>query len=405
MERKYKMLKKLKEIEWSYLRTAQGKKADFIPDLLLQLLSFNLEEIEESSSKLYNNIANQGTIYEASFYVIPFLNMVIKFGTDTSKIHAYDLLFEIVNGFPLYDDTVIFDNEELDLKEANYRLTFKSIDDYINDLEFITTNKELSNYILDLLSLFYKDAERKLVINKLNKIENSLFQNRINAVIKELSISQKETEKYNEKALKEYEEENKEVLLALRDREFPTRGVHEKDIIRIANNVKEILNYKIKEDGLGNIYWNMSQKEFINKYVSYPLVDEEIIKIRYTDKGKTTHYKFFNSVEIGIDVDNGVRSIFLENNFQGKYQKSIGIGTSYSEIKKIISKEGLESKRRNYLHYDDNILLIGRGYDFQVIFNTEENEKLSGLELIDIIMNFDEDFNNIKVESIFFKEN
>jgi len=409
MERKYKMLKKLKEIDWSSLRTAQGKKADFIPDLLLKLLSFDLEEIEDASAELYNNIANQGTIYEASFYIIPFLNMVIKFGTDESKIHAYELLFEIVNGVPLYDDYVIYDNLKLDLKEANYRLTFESIDDYINDLEFTTKNKELGTYILDLLSLFYKDRERKRIIEKLSEVENSLFKNHINKVIEKLSISEEQTEEYRKQSLTQYEEENKEVLLALKDREFPTRGVSEKDIIRIANNVKNILNYQIKDNGLGNIYWGMSQKEFISKYVSYPLADKEIIKIRYTSKGKITHYKFFNSVEIEIDVDDGVKSIFVKNQFRGKYKDIIAIGSLYKEIVEFALK-GLgvdisNDEKRKYLHYDEDVLCLEKGCNFQVTFDSEENEELSGLELIDIIRKFDEEvFHNIKVESIFFKK-
>ena len=365
MEKIIKMdiIKELTNIDWKKLRTLSGKQAESIPNLLLGLLSNKEEEAKKSFEKLYDNVANQGTIYEASYYIIPFLNRIIEIGANKSKEYAYDLLFEIVNGYPLYDDNILYKNEELNLKVANYKLVFESIDFYIDNLEF-TTEEKTSNYILDLLSLFYKDDERKLVINKLNKIENSLFQTRMDEVIQELSISQKETEEYNEKVLKEYKEENKETLLSLSNREYPKIGVTKKDKLRIFNNIQKMLDYEIKiDEGIGNIYFGMQERDFITQYVSYELVDNGIIEIEYLLNDSLRCYKFFNSVEVCIEVTSGIRSIFLKNNFKGKYKNTIGINNTYSEIKNRLIK------MNEYGGYYEDYLLVGKKKNFFIAFD------------------------------------
>ena len=365
MEKIIKMdiIKELINIDWKKLRTLSGKQAESIPNLLLGLLSNKEEEAKKSFEKLYDNVANQGTIYEASYYIIPFLNRIIEIGANKSKEYAYDLLFEIVNGYPLYDDNILYKNEELNLKVANYKLVFESIDFYIDNLEF-TTEEKTSNYILDLLSLFYKDDERKLVINKLKKIKNSLFQSRMDEVIQELSISQKETEEYNEKVLKEYKEENKETLLSLSNREYPKIGVTKKDKLRIFNNIQKMLDYEIKiDEGIGNIYFGMQERDFITQYVSYELVDNGIIEIEYLLNDSLRCYKFFNSVEVCIEVTSGIRSIFLKNNFKGKYKNTIGINNTYSEIKNRLIK------MNEYGGYYEDYLLVGKKKNFFIAFD------------------------------------
>ena len=128
-------------------------------------------------------------------------------------------------------------------------------------------------------------------------------------------------------------------MAKINERSVPKRGVSEEEFRRIAYNVDKILTYEIKEgEGLGDIYFGMSEQEFKKKYVSYKLIDENIIEIEdlYND---TRIYNFFNSISISINIYKGVTSIILQNNFQGKYKNIIGIKSTYSEIKNIMSLE------------------------------------------------------------------
>ena len=356
------MLKKLQKIDWKNLRTAQGKNADFIPNLLLGLLSYKQEEVESASSKLYNNIARQGGIYEASYYVIPFLNTIIQQNIKESKLSAYDLLFEIVNGYPVYDEKIIHNGEELELREANYRCAFDSINQYLDDLEY-TDNKETMNYIIDLISLFYK--EKELFMKRLNEIkESSIFKKKIEELIDDINISQEERDEIKQKIDLEYQKEYGQTIAKLNEREVPTRGVTEEELKKISHNANKILTYKIKKgEGLGDIYFEMQEKDFIKKYVSYKLIDDGIVSVQYLSKDTLRIYNFFDSVRVTVDVHKGVTSIILQNNFQGKYKNIIGINSTYSEIKNALIKIN------EYGGYYEDYLLVRDKNNFLIAFD------------------------------------
>ena len=173
------------------------------------------------------------------------------------------------------------------------------------------------------------------------------------------------------------------------------------------NNIKEILTYEIKKGvGLGDIYFGMSQKDFIEQYVCDELINDGYIAIRYTSKGKNIHYKFFDSVEVEICIDNGVRSIFVENQFKGKYKNNICIGSLYKDVKSFalrgLSTDISDDEKKKYIHYDDDVLCLGEDYNFQIIFNIEDMDKMAGLELINVVMYYDEiEYNSMKIKSIF----
>jgi len=130
------------------------------------------------------------------------------------------------------------------------------------------------------------------------------------------------------------------------------------------NNIKEILNYEIKKGvGLGDIYFGMQEKDFIEQYVSDELIDDGVVSVQYVSKDTLRIYSFFNSVCVTIDVGKGVRSIILQNNFQGKYKNIIGINNTYSEIKNTLIK------MNEYGGYDEEYLLIGDKNNFLIAFD------------------------------------
>lgn len=138
-----------------------------------------------------------------------------------------------------------------------------------------------------------------------------------------------------------------------------------KDIEFTTIDINEILTYEIKKDkGLGDIYFGMSEKEFVQKYVSYKFVDEGIMKIESILLDNSLHcYEFFDSIKISIDRKEGVTSIILQNNFQGKYKNIIGINNTYSEIKNALIK------MNEYGGYYEEYLLVGEKKNFLITFD------------------------------------
>ena len=115
------ILKKLEIVEWDSLRTAQGINADYIPKALLGLMSVNKEEKEKAYWSLENHVVLQGDVYDSSYYVIPFLVEMIEKTDEETKVYAYDLLIEIINGYSVYDVEILHNEKALELREANYQ--------------------------------------------------------------------------------------------------------------------------------------------------------------------------------------------------------------------------------------------------------------------------------------------
>jgi HEAT repeat protein len=66
------MLAGLRDIEWSQLRHAYGGASD-VPSLLQALLSKRGAERQRAIGELFSCLCHQGTVYEASAAVLPFL--------------------------------------------------------------------------------------------------------------------------------------------------------------------------------------------------------------------------------------------------------------------------------------------------------------------------------------------
>jgi hypothetical protein len=337
---KMDILKELEIVEWDSLRTAQGINADYIPKALLGLMSVNKEEKEIAYWSLENHVVLQGDVYDSSYYIIPFLVEMIEKTDEETKVYAYDLLIEIINGYSVYDVEILHNEKALELREANYQNISENLDIYLDDLEFIGNhkNEKLMTNTLYLLSSF-RDKKEKIIPRLQELYKDFLFQDKIDEAIDYLNITEEELEELDKKSKIKYQESGQaEIIAKINERSVPKKGVSDEEFRRIAYNVDKILTYEIKKgEGLGDIYFGMSEKDFIKKYVSYKLIDENIIEIEdlYND---TRIYNFFNSIRISINIYKGVTSIILQNNFQGKYKNIIGIKSTYSEIKNALIK-------------------------------------------------------------------
>ena len=362
---KMDILKELEIVEWDSLRTAQGINADYIPNALLGLMSVNKEEKEKAYWSLENHVVLQGDVYDSSYYVIPFLVEMIKKTDEETKVYAYDLLIEIINGYSVYDVEILHNEKALELREANYQNISENLDIYLDDLEFIGNhkNEKLMTNTLYLLSSF-RDKKEKIIPRLQELYKDFLFQDKIDEAIDYLNITEKELEELDRKSKIKYQESGQaEIIAKINERSVPKKGVSDEDFRRIAYNVDKILTYEIKKgEGLGDIYFGMSEKDFIKKYVSYKLIDENIIEIEdlYND---TRIYNFFNSIRISINIYKGVTSIILQNNFQGKYKNIIGINSTYSEIKNALIKIN------EYGGYYEDYLLVRDKNNFLIAFD------------------------------------
>ena len=180
---------RLMAIDWSRLSTTAGlNSASNVPDLLR---TFSIAPYTVSD-ELYNTITRQGDVYTASYYAIPILIDIIQNSNLSSVAEAYDTLFEIVIGFSAYNEEVIYKNELIPLKEANYRLVHEYIDLYFEDLE-AETDEKTASLILDLISLFLEEKEKKdIYLNRLNSLASkSVISKEIKEMVFDYTHSKK----------------------------------------------------------------------------------------------------------------------------------------------------------------------------------------------------------------------
>lgn len=140
-------------------------------------------------------------------------------------------------------------------------------------------------------------------------------------------------------------------------------------------DAKEILTYEIIRDvGLGeDIRLGMDEEEFLNIYniEEYIASGECIHKYRKSPFGKERLYidytLFDESVDLVFDgIYHKLIAISVSNGFQGKYLKTIGIGTPFKEFYQLCADE---------MHFDDDLYFIGEGYKFQVELDFDECEE------------------------------
>jgi len=90
-------LEDLHAIAWSEKAVASGK-ADKVPQALVGLLSPDEKVRDRSYWQLDNEVVLQSDLYEAAYFVIPFLIDSLKATVPFGRERIYDLLYEIAHG-------------------------------------------------------------------------------------------------------------------------------------------------------------------------------------------------------------------------------------------------------------------------------------------------------------------
>mgnify|MGYP000571271690 CR=1 FL=1 len=132
------MLDEIEKINWTELKQAHGNSGH-VPDAIRGLISGDRKEQEASYWKLDNHIVLQGDLYQAAFYVIPFLLEILGSKVKSGRSYAYDLLFEIANGFAPEETICVYDGVSLPLTEACKNAVVGGVDLYLGEVSDISS--------------------------------------------------------------------------------------------------------------------------------------------------------------------------------------------------------------------------------------------------------------------------
>lgn len=142
------MFSDLDKVNWAKLSQAQGT-SEHVPDALKSLISDDDKEQEASYWKLDNHVVLQGDLYEAAFYVIPFLLEILATAIRNGRSYVYDLLFEIANGFAPEEISCDYDGKTLTLTEACKRAVAGGKGLYLKEVS--DSNSDFRENALDLI--------------------------------------------------------------------------------------------------------------------------------------------------------------------------------------------------------------------------------------------------------------
>ena len=87
----------LDDVPWSALTHAYGSAAD-VPALIRSLASSDDVERRDAYDELYTNIWHQGTVYEATIHVLPFLVELLRDPSTPNRGTLADLVASIITG-------------------------------------------------------------------------------------------------------------------------------------------------------------------------------------------------------------------------------------------------------------------------------------------------------------------
>jgi hypothetical protein len=85
-------------VPWGDLAVASGR-ASHVPEALLNLLSPDAETRNRAYWQLDNEVVLQSDLYEAAYFVVPILIMILEGKPEFGGDRIYDLLYEIANGW------------------------------------------------------------------------------------------------------------------------------------------------------------------------------------------------------------------------------------------------------------------------------------------------------------------
>ncbi len=153
------MFENINSVDWDSLKQAHGTSGH-VPASLLGLISDDPNLQMASYWKLENYILVQSDLYEAAYYVIPFLIEILKSDNHTAKKYAYELIYEIANGHAPESLKCVHDGEEVSLSNACRQAIGAEIDLYISEVKN-TSSAVRANALTLLISLI--DNKDKII--------------------------------------------------------------------------------------------------------------------------------------------------------------------------------------------------------------------------------------------------
>lgn len=143
------MLEGLDQIAWADLNHAYGSAKD-VPDLLRTLCSPDPQLRRSAHQVLHNALIEQGTIYQATSNIVPFLLEILQTDTPADKADIVMLLHQMLHGSASADfnDSSFFDDTEyLEMDEADSELQedYLALDDDDDDADADAYNDD-DNY-------------------------------------------------------------------------------------------------------------------------------------------------------------------------------------------------------------------------------------------------------------------
>lgn len=104
------MLETLDTIAWASLAVIAGRTAEGIPGALRELCSPNPDTRHKAYWRIDNYVVVQSDLFEAAWYVVPFLLEIVESSISNGRCEVYDLLYEIGNGSAPSDSVITLGN-------------------------------------------------------------------------------------------------------------------------------------------------------------------------------------------------------------------------------------------------------------------------------------------------------
>ena len=107
------MLETLDEIPWKNLTHAKGNASN-LPDLIraLQTAKCDPKKGNPAIGKLYDTVCNEGSVYEAASFVVPFLLELAADASTPDRIGILNLMADIANGLSFLEENGDFLEED-----------------------------------------------------------------------------------------------------------------------------------------------------------------------------------------------------------------------------------------------------------------------------------------------------
>lgn len=168
-------------------------------------------------------------------------------------------------------------------------------------------------------------------------------------------------------------------------------------------DIKEILTYTITpEIGLGKIHFGISKDKLFEEYNIDKYISSSNARLKFNtmaEGGGLELYLFEESIILSFNGEDNyiLVSIFLQNNFKGKYLNQITIGTPFTELYTL---------KQATLSYDDDLFFPDGHYNFYVELDIDDcKEKLNYNYLSDsMIYGKEKEMRTCKIESFFFRK-